>query len=204
MTRRGFFVDLKYCIGCKACQAACKDKNDLPVGLRWRRVAEVSGGDWIRRGATWIDNTFTYFVSVACMHCEDPICVEVCPTRAMSVRPDGIVTIDADRCMGCRYCEMSCPYGAPQFDPGRGIMTKCDCCREEVDRGGMPACVRACPMRVLDWRPVEELTARNGVSSDVYPLPDARLTSPSGSFGHHRDTPRATNEPARVGNREEI
>jgi anaerobic dimethyl sulfoxide reductase subunit B (iron-sulfur subunit) len=204
LNRHGFRLDLKSCIGCKSCQAACKDKNELPVGLLWRRVVEVSGGDWIRRGSTWVDNTFTYFVSLSCMHCADPICVEVCPTGAMSARPDGIVNVDPDRCMGCRYCEMACPYGAPRLDHDRGVMTKCDFCRDEVDRGGAPACVRACPMRVLDWGPVEEDAAREGLLTQLFPLPDAGLTNPSGVFEPHRDTHRATNEPARVGNREEI
>jgi anaerobic dimethyl sulfoxide reductase subunit B (iron-sulfur subunit) len=152
----------------------------------------------------WIDNTFTYFVTVACMHCADPICVEVCPTRAMHAREDGIVLIEADRCMGCRYCEFACPYGALQFDPDRGVMTKCGFCHEDVDRSGAPACAVACPMRVLDWGPIDELEARDAAHVDVHPLPDATLTSPTRVHTPHRDTVRAANEPARVGNREEI
>ncbi len=80
MSRKlGFRVDLKSCIGCKACQVACKDKHQLAEGILWRRVVEVAGGAWTRPGETWQDDTYAYFVSVACMHCEQPICAEVCP-----------------------------------------------------------------------------------------------------------------------------
>jgi anaerobic dimethyl sulfoxide reductase subunit B (iron-sulfur subunit) len=204
VARYGFRVDLSSCIGCKACQVACKDRNASPVGVRWRRVVELSGGDWIRRGELWIDSSFTYFVSVACMHCADPICVEVCPTRAMRAREDGIVLIETDRCIGCRYCEFACPYSAPQFDPSRGVMTKCDFCHDELDRAGAPACVLACPMRVLDWGDIDEPEARDAGQHDAHPLPDDSLTRPNRVHTPHRDTSRAADEPAWIGNREEI
>ena len=138
-----FYLDTSCCTGCKACQIACKDKNDLPVGVLWRRVVEVQGGEWLPRSDAWLTNVFAYFVSAACMHCELPICAEVCPTRAITRREDGIVTIDPGRCMGCRYCEMACPYKAPQFDPVSGVMTKCDFCYDLLDDGKSPACVAA-------------------------------------------------------------
>ena len=89
--RLGFRVDLRSCTGCKACQIACQDKHHHEPGIRWRRIAEVSGGDWERRGSLWVDSSCSYFVSVACCHCSRPICVEVCPTKAMAARGDGIV-----------------------------------------------------------------------------------------------------------------
>ena len=128
MKRYGFYLDTSACTGCKACQIACKDKNNLPLGVLWRMVVAVEGGEWLPRGAAWMTNVFSYFVSSACNHCEAPICVEVCPTQAMQQRADGIVSIDPQRCMGCRYCEMACPYKAPRFDSVQGVMTKCNFC----------------------------------------------------------------------------
>ena len=147
--RYGFYLDTRSCTGCKACQIACKDKNSLPAGILWRRVVEIQGGEWLPRGAAWFTSIFAYFVSSACMHCQAPICAEVCPTKAIDQREDGIVLIDSQRCMGCRYCEMACPYRALQFDLDKGVMTKCDFCFDLLDEGKSPACVSACQMRVL-------------------------------------------------------
>ena len=97
VNKYGFYLDSSACIGCKACQIACKDKNNLPVGVLWRRVVEVQGGEWLPRGEAWLTNTFAYFISAACMHCELPICAEVCPTQAITQREDGIVTLDPQR-----------------------------------------------------------------------------------------------------------
>ena len=198
----GFRVDLASCTGCKACQIACQDKHDLAPGVLWRRVVEVSGGEWTRRGAAFIDGTFTYYVSVACMHCARPICAEVCPTRAMAKRQDGIVSIDADRCVGCRYCEWACPYGAPQFDPNAGVMTKCDLCYDLLREGRAPACVSACPMRVLT---AVDFAEESGDRRDeTFPLPAARLTEPQTSLSPHRDVARAEKGRPKIGNQEEI
>ncbi len=202
--RYGFYVDLGSCIGCKACQIACKDKNRLDAGILWRRVVEVSGGDWVKHGHIWIENTYAYFMSTACMHCEQPICLEVCPTRAVYQRDDGIVLIDQDRCIGCRYCEWACPYGAPQFDESAGVMTKCNLCCDDIDQGKSPACVSACQMRVLEFGEVEELRSRYGSLDDVFPLPNRTLTRPSTVFSPHRDTVRTHAEAAHISNREEI
>ena len=205
MTKRyGFHFNSDSCTGCKACLIACKNKNNLPVGVLWRRVVEVSGGEWVKREESWINNTFTYFLSIACMHCERPICAEVCPTRAIRQREDGIVLIDYDRCMGCHYCEWACPYGALQFAESAGVMTKCDLCYDYVDQGKLPACVSACQMRALEFGKLYELRSHAGRVSETFPLPDTKLTEPSSVLTPHRDAERAANEPAQIGNREEI
>ena len=90
-----FSFDAGACTGCKACQAACKDKNNLPVGVLWRRVIEVSGGSWVQNGAAWENNVFSYNLSMACNHCVHPKCAGVCPTNAYHVRADGIVILDS-------------------------------------------------------------------------------------------------------------
>ena len=202
--RYGFYLDTGSCTGCKACQIACKDKNNLPVGVLWRRVVEVQGGEWLPRSAAWLTNAFAYFISSACNHCDAPICVEVCPTKAMHQREDGIVLIDARRCMGCRYCEMACPYKASQFDPSQGVMTKCNFCYDWLDEGKPPACVSACQMRVLHFGDIEELRAEHGHLDDVYPLPDPNLTKPSLVLKPHSDAVRGTENGAHIGNWEEI
>ena len=202
MTRRlGFKVDLRSCTGCKACQIACQDKHDLAPGVLWRRIAAVEGGSWERRGAVLIDNTFAYFMSVACMHCERPICAEVCPTKAMTKGKDGIVAVDPDRCIGCRYCEWACPYRAPQFDPAKGVMTKCDLCRDDLTESRDPACVAACQMRVLS---VADFAPGGEGESATFPLPPAHLTEPTTALTPHRDVPRAESRDPRIGNEEEI
>ena len=128
MTQYGFYVDTSKCTGCKTCQISCKDDNDLPVGVNWRRVYEYGGGDWLQHeDGTFTNDVFTYYMSISCNHCAQPACTKACPTGAMHKREqDGLVTVDANVCVGCRYCEMACPYGAPQYNPEKKHMTKCD------------------------------------------------------------------------------
>jgi anaerobic dimethyl sulfoxide reductase subunit B len=179
MMRYAFHVDASACSGCKACEMACRDRNALPSGVHWRRVYEVAGGGWSRRGDAWVNDVVAYNVSVACNHCDRAICTEVCPTGAMAARDDGFVLIDAAHCIGCRYCEWACPYAAPQYDPAAGIMTKCTGCSDDVARGRQPACVAACPLRALDFGEATALTAHHGETASFYPLPAASLTLPS-------------------------
>jgi len=151
-----FSLDASACSGCKACQAACKDKNHLPLGVLWRRVYEVSGGEWEQTGQAWSNTVFAYNLSLSCNHCVHPKCAGVCPVDAYTVRADGLVLLDSSKCIGCGYCAWACPYGAPQYDEAAGTMTKCNFCDDNLDLGLPPACVSACPMRVLDYVEVEK------------------------------------------------
>ena len=187
MTRLAFFFDSSTCSGCKTCQMACKDKNDLPVGQIWRRIYEVTGGGWRKNGASWKQDVFAYNLSLSCNHCADPICARNCPTKAIRKREDGIVLIDQGACIGCKYCSWVCPYGSPQFDPERGVMGKCDLCADYVDQGKNPSCVDACPMRALDFGDYDELVEKHGESAQVYPLPDPSITEPSIAIKAHKD-----------------
>jgi anaerobic dimethyl sulfoxide reductase subunit B len=199
----GFYVDVGACTGCKACQLACKDKNDLERGRLFRRVIDVEGGDWLRRGDAWLPTVFAYSVSTSCMHCEKPACREACPTGAMTKGEDGVVFIDAGRCIGCRYCEWACPYGAPRYHEAAGRMTECDFCRDLLERQLPPECVEACPMRAIDFGDIGELRARYGSLDAAYPLPDGAITRPALVLTPHRQMAGA-GIAASIGNREEL
>lgn len=183
-----FYFDSSICTNCKACQIACQDKNDLPASIRWRRVVQYGGGNWVSQSNVMVpNNIFTYSLSVACMHCEEPICVQVCPTAALAKRDDGLVLIDQSKCIGCRYCEWACPYGAPHFNETTGVMTKCTFCEDLLAQGEQPACVSSCVMRALDFGELDELRAKYGNVSAVAPLPESNLTKPAYVLTPHKN-----------------
>ena len=202
--RYAFLFDQAACSGCKACQAACKDRHGLSLGVLWRRVYEIAGGTWSREREAWVPDVFAFNLSLACNHCAEPICVEVCPTGAIEQRADGLVLIDGGKCVGCRYCAWACPYAAPQYDERAGRMTKCSFCAEDLDAGLPPACVKACPMRALEFGEREALEAAHGRSPAAFPLPDPALTDPGLVVIPHRDTGRARPRTAVVANAEEV
>jgi len=146
----GFIHNNVDCIGCRACEIACKDKNGLPPGPRFRRVQYIEGGTY--------PDVYAYKVNMSCNHCAEPACLPTCPTGAIWKRKDnGIVDIDSTLCIGCRRCEAACPYGAPQFIPELNIVGKCNLCVDEIEAGRKPYCVMACMMRVLDVGPIDQL-----------------------------------------------
>jgi anaerobic dimethyl sulfoxide reductase subunit B (iron-sulfur subunit) len=183
---------------------ACKDKHDLNVGLIWRRVYEITGGNWEKRGDAWIPHVFAYNLSVACNHCAKPVCRDVCPTAAITKRKDGIVLIDREKCLGFRYCEWACPYSSPQFDKDSETMTKCHFCFDYIDEGKTPVCVSACPQRALDFGELSDLKKKYSGTDHVHPLPDPRLTEPAIVITPHRDADRAKKEKAKIANKEEV
>ncbi len=187
-----FYFDASACGDCKVCQVACKDKNDLPLGVRWRRVYQYSGGGWVSVDDVLVpNNVFSYSISISCMHCENPACVEVCPTQAMQKGENGVVTIDENLCVGCRYCEWACPYAAPQYNEARGVMTKCNFCQDLLAKGQNPACVDACVMRALDFGELEELRAKYGDEASIEPLPSAEMTKPAFVMTPHKHSQKS-------------
>lgn len=172
MAQLAFYYDMSACIGCKTCEIACKDKNDLNVGPRFRRVYDIERGKYP-------NPRFTH-ISVGCNHCEDPKCVENCPTGSLYKREeDGLVLQHVEKCIGCRLCVWSCPYEAPQYIEEKGRIGKCDFCVELLENGENPACVDACVMRVLQYGDLEELQAKYGDVRDAEGYPSSLITKPS-------------------------
>ncbi|GGI92632.1 DMSO/selenate family reductase complex B subunit [Shewanella gelidii] len=181
-TQYGFYVDTTKCTGCKVCHVSCKDRKDLPVGVNWRRVYEYGGGSWAANAdGSFEQNVFSYYTSIGCNHCNEPVCVKACPTGAMHKRrEDGLVHVAAELCIGCESCARACPYDAPQIDVDRKVMTKCDGCYERLAEGKNPSCVEACPLRALDFDTMENLKAKYGESDGhIAPLPSSSITSPN-------------------------
>ncbi len=142
---RGFSFDPNRCTGCQACELACTIENGLD-GFSWRRVSTFNRA---RRGQAPVIH-----LSMACNHCADAPCMEHCPALAcIRDSATGIVTLDAERCIGCRYCSWACPYDAPKFDPEQGVMTKCTFCCHRRE----PACVVQCPTGALGFGDLEAL-----------------------------------------------
>lgn len=204
MPQYAFYIDTSACSGCKACQAACHDKNNTRSEIKWRRVYEIEGGNWEQKNGAYISVPFSYFISMACNNCNNPVCVKACPTTAMHVDKNGITVIDTQLCIGCRYCEWACPYNAPQYDPLIKTMTKCNLCEDYLIAGKKPACADACPMRALDFGTYEEMSRKYGGGKRLYPLPEPDLFEPGIIIKPHRDAGRATNEKVKVAAKKEI
>lgn len=180
MKQYGFYFDSERCTGCKTCELACKDYKDLGTDVNFHRIYEYTGGNWNQlEDGCWHQDVFAYYMSISCNHCSDPACTKVCPTGAMHKNEDGFVIVNEEICIGCRYCHMACPYDAPQYDAQKGHMTKCDGCYSRVKAGQKPICVDACPLRALDFAPIDELRAKYGDQASIAPLPLAEITHPN-------------------------
>lgn len=168
MKQLGFYYDPTVCIGCRACQVACKEEHKLPSGDFFRRAEAIqSNGKW-------------QFFSGACNHCANAACLRVCPTGALYRAEDGTVQHRDDLCIGCGRCAHSCPYGAVSLSSITGYAQKCDGCAARRAAGKNPACVDACPVRALHFGPMEELKEAFGSCGAALPfLPDPVITDPN-------------------------
>lgn len=146
-----FSVDLDACTGCKACVTACHSLNGLEPGETWRKVGEVERAPQGNEGLP-----FRQTITTACHHCESPACLAGCPVRAYEKdAATGIVIHLDDQCIGCRYCQLMCPYEVPQYSERLGIVRKCDLCHGRLAAGEAPACVQGCPNRAISIAIVE-------------------------------------------------
>ena len=171
--RVGFFTDTSLCIGCKACEVACKTWNEVPedgikltgmsfdnsVGLgadTWRHVAFIEQSKPVDDGAgvKWLMS------SDVCKHCTNAACLDVCPTGALVRTEFGTVVVQQDICNGCGYCVPACPYGVIDQRQGDGRAFKCTLCYDRLSEGQMPACAKACPTESIQYGPLDELRER--------------------------------------------
>jgi formate dehydrogenase iron-sulfur subunit len=172
-----FDVDLDRCSGCKACVAACHNLNGLDEGEAWRDVGLVIGGI--------PDLPVLQHVTSACHHCLDPACLNACPVDAYEKDPHtGIVKHLDDQCIGCQYCTLACPYDAPKFNAAKGIVRKCDMCRDRLAVGEAPACVQSCPHEAIRIRVVDHATVVAWAKAGNFlpATPDPGLTLPTTHF----------------------
>jgi molybdopterin-containing oxidoreductase family iron-sulfur binding subunit len=156
----GMAVDEERCVGCWSCAVICKSENDLPLGMWWNRI--LTDGAAVDTPVVDHGAPRMSWVPLACQHCENAPCVKVCPVGATYRRDDGVVMMDNDRCIGCRYCMISCPYGVRAFNWGRaerpnavetgmvaarpvGTMEKCSLCVQRIADAQVPSCVWSCP-----------------------------------------------------------
>jgi len=141
VTRYAKIIDNRKCIGCHACSVACKQENQVPLGVFRTWVKYTEKGQF--------PNTRRNFQVTRCNQCDNPPCVAICPVTAMYTRPDGIVEFDGERCIGCKACLNACPYDAIYIDPETHTAAKCHFCAHRIDRGLEPACVIVCPERAI-------------------------------------------------------
>ncbi len=204
MSQLAFAIQSDACSGCKTCQVACNDKHDIPAGMHWRRVYEITAGGWQKKQGAWLSTVVAYNLSVACHHCRVPVCGQLCQSDAIWKRPDGVVLVDRSRCTRCRKCETDCPYNAIRWDPVAAMVFKCDFCVDNVDGGQPPVCVTACPNRALDFGEYEDLKKKYGATDRVFPLPDPALAGPSLVIVPHRNAKVAESRNPDIANVEEL
>ncbi|MFR1166135.1 MAG: 4Fe-4S dicluster domain-containing protein [Adlercreutzia equolifaciens] len=162
MTQYAILTDVNKCVGCLACSISCKVTNDVPVGSYWNKVLRI-GPNPRQEGGQWPD-VYTYFLTMQCQHCEDPECVKVCPTGASHKLADGTVQVDKEKCIGCQFCAMSCPYGVRYLNETERVVEKCTLCEQKIAQDELPQCVAQCGGRARFFGDLEQ-----GLESFVAP-----------------------------------
>lgn len=168
---KGMLIDSTRCVGCRGCQIACKSWNELPsesttffAGAGYQNPGDLSASTWTlityseskRRGRfDWV------FGKLQCMHCLQPACATACPVHALKKTEEGPVNYDASICLGCRYCQLACPFNVPRFEWDKVLtkITKCTLCADRVAEGLEPACSKACPTDAIIFGEREDMLA---------------------------------------------
>jgi formate dehydrogenase iron-sulfur subunit len=187
--RKGFFTDTSICIGCKACEVACKEWNGIPdtgfdlLGSSYDNTGALGASSW--RHVAFVEQPGRWLMSSdVCKHCTHAACLDVCPTGSLLRTEFGTVVVQDDICNGCGYCVPACPYGVIERRDGDrqaknvGIAQKCTLCYDRLDAGHTPACAQACPTESIQFGDLDELRARAAARVDALHeagVTDARL-----------------------------
>ncbi|MFI5910186.1 4Fe-4S dicluster domain-containing protein [Dactylosporangium sp. NPDC051541] len=189
----GFFTDTSVCIGCKACEVACKEWNAVPadgldlLGQSFDNTGQLDANSW--RHVAFIEQPAPddsgdmrwLMMSDVCKHCTHAACLDVCPTGSLMRTEFDTVIVQADICNGCGYCVSACPYGVIDRREGDGRAWKCTLCYDRIGDGLQPACATACPTESIQYGPLDELRERAQLRLDQLDRPEARL------YGHDPD-----------------
>ena len=168
MNQYGFYFDQSRCYACHACSVACKDWNGIGPGPeKWMTVYEWEEGAFM--------DIRVHTLALSCGHCENPLCVAACSNKALfKDEKYGTVLVDQEKCKGSRQCAVVCPYGSPKFaDDAPGTkMSKCTMCLDRLEKGEIPICVASCPLRALDFGPIQELETKYGSLRQLPGMPE--------------------------------
>lgn len=140
MSQMSIITDVNRCVGCLACSVARKAVNNVPIGNYWNKVVRI-GPNPTPEGSGQYPDVYMYFLTLSCQHCESPECVHVCPTEASYKAEDGTIQIDKEKCIGCQFCVMACPYGVRYLNQEERVVEKCTLCQQKLNQGELPQCV---------------------------------------------------------------
>ena len=190
-------VDIGSCIGCKGCEVACKEWNDLKVEPTvnfgsYQSHRDLSPHTWLlmRFDEIDVDGQVQWLIKKdACLHCEEPGCLYACPSPGAIVQyQNGIVDFNQDKCIGCQYCVTGCPFDIPRFDKETKKVYKCNMCVDRVEAGLEPACVKTCPTHAISWGSKDDMVALAEHKVDVLKrrgFDHAVTYNPAGVGGTH-------------------
>ena len=155
MTRHAIITDLNRCVGCLTCSVACKLVNNVEPGAFWNKVLRI-GPHPTSTGSGHFPDVEMYYLPLTCQHCENPECVAVCPTEASHIAEDGTVQINKEKCIGCQFCAMACPYGVRYLNQEERVVEKCTLCQQKTINGELPECVSQCGGRARFFGDLDE------------------------------------------------